>query len=247
MKMKLVIAQAIVGVTALIGFAGCGRSAPPAPDEAASPVPAETTEKAPSVDMSAAPPAPSSDVEKFVNDVAKDEDIPEIVAKVGDITVTREQYIDAMKSMQRLQAAGSIMKQDATERRAELQPLNSAQKQKILDAYIDGRIIERLIEREGITASDEEVEQRMREGRENLMTEENYQEYLKWSQTDEGKLKDQVRRQIAQEKYRVMFGKDCTVTDTEVSDEYGRQVVLGKMDYKAGVDFWQVLKRVAPG
>lgn len=247
MKMRLVIAQTIVGVTALIAFAGCGKSAPPASDEGTAPGAPAAAAGASADSTPAAPSTPNNDVEKFVDGVAENEDVPEIVAKIGDITVTREDYLDAIRTMQRLQAAASIMKNGATERRAELLPLNLAQKQKILDTYIDGRIIERLVEREGITASDEEVDQRMREGRENLMTEENYQDYLKWSQTDEGKLKDQVRKQIVQEKYRDIVSKDCTVTDAEVSDEYERQIILGKMDHKATMDFWQVLKRVAPG
>jgi len=206
---------------------GCGQkpaqepAAPTSPSEkaqpAAEPNTAVTVETKPAGEEAAQadavqapePPAPPEIPEPVV---------PEVVAKINDEPISGKDFGRRLKYvMQMMQARGMPVQMD------------NARRKEVLNAYIDEKVLEKLVKESGIAVTDEEFAAEFQKRRSNIPTEEEYQSYLKSMQLSENELKAMLRESMLKERFFEEKNKSVTVSDEEVNAEYERAKGMGQM------------------
>ena len=175
------------------------------------------------------------------------EEIPEVVARIDDEEITREDYLRALADVERFVYARYMLVQDTTGRKVDVPPLTSQQRQLLLSNVIDRRIKLDLAEAAGIEATEEEVTARINRGLENLESAENFEEYLAYYGKTEEELRAELAETIREEKFEAQLAEGCTATDEAVAAEYARLKEAGQLDGPEQTDFWHILVRVEPG
>lgn len=206
---------------------GCGQkaaqepAAPTTPSEKAQP-PAEpntpvTVESTPAEGKAAPtdavqapePPAPPE---------VPEPNVPEVVAKINGEPISGKEFGRRLKYvMQMMQARGMPVQMD------------DARRKEILNAYIDEKVLDKLVKESGTTVSDEEFAAEFQKRKAKIPSEEEYQNYLKAMQLTEDELKTMLRESMLKDKYFEEKNKGVTVSDEEVNAEYERLKGMGHM------------------
>ncbi|MEX2016496.1 MAG: peptidylprolyl isomerase, partial [Candidatus Hydrogenedentales bacterium] len=238
-----------ITVAAVVCVCGCTEDTS-TPASSASPA-AETPTAIADVDLGPlgvpASPADAAASDAAAQPAGPPEDLPEVVARIGDEDVTREQYQQALGDVERLMYARYMMIQDTTGKQVRVPPITAEQRQLVLSNLIDKQIALDLAEEAGITATEEEIETRMALGRKNLESDQNYADYLAYYGKTEEKLRVEVADRIREEKFVAQFAEGCVATDDEIVAEYERLNGAGQLEGPEETDFWHILVRVPPG
>lgn len=142
--------------------------------------------------------------------VAKD--IPAVVAKINDKTVTREDLLQASQVVQvRLAQEG--------------RPVNPTKGfyRQVLDEVIGLVLLQQDAKASGVTATDQEVQQQLAQRKSAFPDEKTYKDALAKAGLTEEKLREQARDQIAVQKYlQGRFAQAGNVTDQATREFYDK-------------------------
>lgn len=175
--------------------------------------------------------------------------VPDVVARIGtDIAITRDDYLRELDYTKRMiQAQLYLVSQTSGRPVQQLTELDAAQRAEVLKVLVNKRVLDILAQRAGVTVDDEAVDARVREGRERLVDDESYTDYLRWFQMTEDQLREEIRQTLIRDKYFEMNSGECAVTDDEVRQEYERLKSAGQMSGPDLADFHQILASVPVG
>jgi peptidyl-prolyl cis-trans isomerase C len=139
-------------------------------------------------------------------------DLPAVVAKINDRSVTREELLQASQSVQiRLAQQGSAVK-----------PTKGFYRQ-VLDEVIGIVLLQQDAKASGVTATDQEVQQQLAAQKGNFPDEATYKKALAQAGLTEEKLRQQARDQIAVQKYlQGRFAQAGNVTDQATREFYDK-------------------------
>ena len=139
-------------------------------------------------------------------------DLPAVVAKINDRSVTREELLQASQAVQiRLAQQGSAVK-----------PTKGFYRQ-VLDEVIGIVLLQQDAKASGVTATDQEVQQQVAAQKGNFPDEATYKKALAQAGLTEEKLRQQARDQIAVQKYlQSRFAQAGNVTDQATREFYDK-------------------------
>jgi len=226
-KNGLLIAMAV----AVLAFWGCGSGTDTAQvnevNQDAVEATAPITEVAvPGDTDEAQPPAPVSAAEAL--------DLPDVVARVGDETITGEEFGRQIQMTEQMMAAQG-------------RPLTMTEEQRgeFLNDMVDSKLLEMLAQKSGATPSDEEVEAYINQAK-SQMPPGQYEQVLAAMGMTEEQFRDNARTTMTSRKYIDDLFKDITVTDEDLTTEYEILKTTGQIDRPEDtVDVAHILIRVA--
>jgi len=165
---------------------------------------------------------------------AKGNTLPEIIARVGDETITRAEF-----------------KRDLTYRykKAQLEfgrqiPRNAAFREHTLKELVDGRVLHILAHNAGIEVSDAAVRQDFEERRASIPSEEAFQQYLERMGLEKDELLEEIRSRMIIERYIAQETEDIEISDAEVREEYRQMREAGVFNRRGETaDFAHILVR----
>lgn len=146
------------------------------------------------------------------------EELPEVVARVGDISITREEYrAEATELRERLymQRTGRAPVPHVTP----LPELTEEHKASIVNAMIEARIFGQLAQESGVEVTEDEIDAQIAEIKGELVTESAFQSLLQHAKLSDEQFRENVRLRLLMEKYG-----DSLVTETEFTDGQLEQV-----------------------
>ena len=165
-------------------------------------------------------------------------------ARFDGNVISKEMFDKEVNFLKKQRQAQVFMVQQTTGKKAVPPPLTAEQRKTILRAMLDRRIVVVLAERDGISVAEEEVDAIINRDQK---TDQNYRDYLNWHQITEPQLRVRLREQEMGERFAMAHSSQCAVTPEQLLAEYERLKSEGKMDGKAGVDFWQILVKAEVG
>lgn len=169
-------------------------------------------------------------------DGAGDAPLPEIVARIGDETISGAEFQrDLEYRLRRMEAVqGRSITPDTAFRRETLQNV------------IDGRILKILASNAGIVVTDEEVAAEFEQGRAALGSEDAFQAYLKREGMTEDYLLREIRNRLMTEKWVEQKTADIHISEEDLRREYERWTREGRL-VRTGrtADIAHILVRVA--
>ncbi len=239
---------ALFAVLAIVVFCGCGQGAantPPqkAPEKAAkadqvTPV-TVVDEKKDAPAKADADPAPGAAPAAEAAAPAveeKEEPLPEIIAKVGDDTITGKDFQKKLDAIKKMGAAQGMMAGPTIE-----------QKRQMLQSMIREKAVLALAKAQGMTASDEEVQKEL-ETVKSKTTPEEFQKRLDAQGITADELSGLVRQSILVKKLAESKTKDIQISDEELNAAFERVKSSGRAERKEETsDVAHILVKVADG
>jgi hypothetical protein len=140
------------------------------------------------------------------------------IARVGDIIITEDEFRrDLEYRWRKLEVQG----------RRHIEP-NRRFRRETLDSLINGKVLEVVARNEGITVSDEEIQQEFALRRRALPTEEAFQEYLRAQRMTQEELLREIGRRLLTEKLIALKTVEITVSEDEIKQEYEKWRAEGR-------------------
>lgn len=99
--------------------------------------------------------------------------------------------------------------------------LNDLRK-RILDSLVDAALIEQYAEKEGIKVSDSDIDKQITQLRQGFKDKKAFDDALQKAGIDEKQLREQVEKQLVQQKVIDAITKSIKVTDKQVADYYAK-------------------------
>ncbi|HEO71739.1 MAG TPA: hypothetical protein ENN80_10800 [Candidatus Hydrogenedentes bacterium] len=151
-------------------------------------------------------------------DQSQEATLPEVVASVGERTITGEEFRVAMArathSPMGLPGANTMPEED---------------QRMLLDRLIDTEVVLALADQAGIQVADAEVDELMAQQKQYFESQEQFQEALASIGMTEQALHDAIRDGIAQRRFVEQKTQDIEVTDEEISSQYEELKAQGRL------------------
>lgn len=174
-----------------------------------------------------------------------DGEIPEIVARVGEESISRDEYLTRLTELrERLykRKTGS----PPVPHVSNLPELTEEQKAAVLNAMIEARIFGALAESSGVTVSDEEVDAKLNELKRRLVTDSEYQRLLQSRNVSEADVRESIRIRLVMEKYRDSLVENAEFTGGQLEQAYERLKEQGALQQPKTADLLQIFLPVDP-
>lgn len=222
MNAKYAVWALLLAVTLAVG---CGKSA--APDK----VPPQGDTNAPVSQVTVGDANESGDAQAaadnkpvVIGDAATDEakkndDLPEIVAKVNDEVITGKQFARQLDTQEKMM-----------QQRGMPVSLNAAQRREMLDSVIDEKILGQMAKQGGFTTTDEEVKAEFDKARAKMPSDDYYKQYLASQGMTEDELMGLIRDKLTNQKFMDEKTKDLAVSDDELNAEYEKLKAAGHLE-----------------
>jgi len=216
----------LFAVLAIVVVCGCGQSTPPPAPKSAdkasqvpvTPVTVVDTKKGD--EPASAAPAPAGSEAKPVTEEPKEDPLPEVLAKVGDDTITAKDFERKLGVAKRMNMAGGAMGSPTIE-----------QKRQLLQNMIREKAVLALAKNQGITVSEEEVQKELENAKSKLPPEQ-FQKRMADQGITEEELPNLIRQSLVVRKLAESKTKDLQATDEELAAEFERMKSTGKADRK---------------
>ena len=194
---------------------------PPAAQPAPTPAPAEQ-------------PAPAG-VAAAADGHKPADELPEIVARVGDHAISRDDYRVALFEFQEqlfIRKTG----QPPVPHMSALPPLTEEQKALVLNSMIEARIFADLAAESGIVVTDEEVNTKLQELKDRLANAEEYNTLLAKNALSDDGFREKIRLRLLMEKYGDSLIEGTTFNDSQIQLAYDRLKENGGVDVPQTAD-----------
>jgi len=233
---------ALFAVLAIVVVCGCGQSTPPPASKSAdkasqvpvTPVTVVDTKKG--AEPAPAAPAPAGSEAKPVTEEPKEEPLPEVLAKVGDDTITAKDFERKLAFAKKVSMTGGAMGNPTIEH-----------KRQLLQNMIREKTVLALAKSQGIIVSEEEVQKEIENAKSKLPPEQ-FQKRMADQGITEEELPNLVRQSLVMRKFAESKTKDLQATDEELAAEFERMKSTGKADRKdETTDVAHILIAVAEG
>ena len=218
----------LFAVLAIVVVCGCGQSTPPPASKSAdkasqvpvTPVTVVDTKKGAEPAPVAPTPAPPGSEAKPAAEEPKEDPLPEVLAKVGDDTITAKDFERKLGFAKKMSMAGGAMGSPTIE-----------QKRQLLQNMIREKSVLALAKNQGITVSEEEVQKEVENAKSKLPPEQ-FQKRMADQGITEEELPNLVRQSLVMRKLVESKTKDLQATDEELAAEFERMKSTGKADRK---------------
>ena len=237
MKMKAI--AVFCAVLAVVAVCGCGQSATPqvsakadAPKTEQAPVtPVTVVEPSAAADKAAAAPeAPAAAPEE------KEEPLPEVLAKVGDETITAKDFERKLAFAKKMAMANGMMEAPSMD-----------QKRQLLQSMIREKAVLLLAKSENVTVPDEDVQKEIENTKSRIPAEE-FTKRLQEQGISPEELPALVKQSMVVRKLAEARTKDLAASDEEISAEFDRMKAAGKAERKdETTDVAHILIKVPDG
>ena len=142
----------------------------------------------------AQPGTPSEPAAQPAAEGAASEALPEVVARIGEDTITREEFEAAEEEAARMM---SRMYQQRTGAAPATPPqIPPAMRQRLLDRMIRAKLMEIVAKELGIVVTEEEFKEALDRGKSAFPSEEEFQNFLKENNLTEKDIAERVRQQV---------------------------------------------------
>jgi len=239
------------------GTAGCKPAAPPEPEPESDSAPSMPSQPvaAPRVEereeiivpdlpgMAAAPPAPTAAAPDFRPAPSAAHAWPDVVARIGDETITRDEFQNAITELKRMMHYDALRRSGG---KAGLPPdfeLDETGIDQLVNMMVQERIVLHLCRKAGIEVSDEEVQTSLEKGKSQVGSEEAFEQVMKATNMTLEELKARIREQILTSKFFATAAKAVIVTEEEIEQEYAQLKEEGRLDKPETCDFAHILVR----
>jgi peptidyl-prolyl cis-trans isomerase SurA len=225
----------------LLLTAGCGNRADEQPSDAG------TAQDAPGVEgdqrasgdasienASAPPPSPASD------DV-----MPEVVARVGDHVITRDDYAHELLELQEriyMQRHG----RRPIPNMSELPALTDEHRALMLNSMIEARIFGSLADAADIEVSEEEVDAQLQELKERLLTETEYERFLQRAAATDETLRKNIRQRLLLDKFGERLIQGVDISEGQIEQAYGHLKSRGSLQQARSADIAHIFVAITP-
>ncbi len=226
MNTKYAVLAILLAVALVVG---CGQSAPPAKQPVAGDATAQTPVTAVTVNAGdsakeAEPKDAKGDNKPVVigdamaGDTKKNDDLPEIVAKVNDEPITGKEFARQLDAQQKMmQSRGMPVS------------LTGSQRREMLDSVVDEKVLSLLAKQGGLAATDEEVKAEFETAKAKMPSADYYKQYLASQGMTEEDLLGLIRGKLTNKKFMEEKTKDVAVGDDELKAEYEKFKAAGQM------------------
>ncbi len=235
---------ALFAVLAIVVVCGCGQSTPPPASKSAdkasqvpvTPVTVVDAKKGAEPAPAVPAPAPAWSETKPAIEEPKEEPLPEVLAKVGDDTITAKDFERKLGLAKKMSMAGGAMGSPTIE-----------QKRQLLQNMIREKTVLALAKNQGITVTEEEVQKEVENAKSKLPPEQ-FQKRMADQGITEEELPNLVRQSLVTRKFAESKTKDLQATDEELAAEFERMKSAGKADRKdETTDVAHILIKVEEG
>lgn len=169
---------------------------------------------------------------------AQDADVPEVIARIGEETITRAEFQEAIESTERAMQAHAQSQGQQLNGGA----LNPQMKAQILDNLVNEQILIELAEEAGVTVPENELDERitaLKQGR----TPEQWAEGLRSQGVSEEELRERIGRRLLIQEYVESATTDIEVPDAEVQKAYDELKEQGVLEKPKTADVSHILVR----
>lgn len=224
---------------AAMAAAGCGQSAPPAPQSpaggATASAPVTTGEGDAAQDSgSQAENAPVVIGDALADEAKKEPELPEIVAKVNDEPIMGKQFARQLAAHEQMMGAHGMTGKPGADQRRE-----------VLNAVIDEKVLSILAKQAGIATSEEEAKAELEKAKAQMPSEDFYKQYLESQGMTEDDLLALIRNKLDNQKFMEAKTADLTISDEELKAEYEKYKAAGQMERpEATTDVAHILVKV---
>mgnify|MGYP001138929682 CR=1 FL=1 len=216
----------------VVAAVGCGSK----PSTDATPAPNEDAQAATKPITQVAVPGEAGTEEAAAPEVAPETPLPEIVARVGDATITGKELSRQTKYMESMGASRGMPITVTDEQRGE-----------ILDDMVNQKVLEQAAEKSGMAPTDEEVSAFVAQTKEQIPAGQ-FEQVLDQMGLTEDEFVKATRTMMMSRKYLDDLTKDITVTDEDVAAEYEILKTSGQLERpEETVDVAHILIRVKDG
>jgi len=165
-------------------------------------------------------------------------EVPDVVARVGEDTITRAEFLEAIESTERAMRAHAQSQGQQLDGGA----LNPQMKAQILDNLVNEQILIELAEQAGVSVPEDELDERiaaLKQGR----TPEQWAEGLRSQGLTEEDLRERIGRRLLIQEYIESATPDVEVTDEELQEAYNELKESGALEKPQTADVSHILVR----
>lgn len=196
----------------------------------------ESQQQAETPALTVAPPEPAVDFE-----------IPAIVARVEDETITDAEFRNALRSVAEMQRARMMQfSQEGAGAPPAMPPIGLKEAHELANRMLQAEIVYVMAKKAGVKADAEEVEKEFAEMKEQVDP-DRFREHLEREKITEDQFKERVAKRMVIMKYLEDRTKDLKVTDDELNETYEQLRQAGRLDRPATADVAHVLIQVDEG
>jgi len=228
----------VLGIAILAAglVAGCGGTTTPSePQKASDAAQTEQIPTTPIAEAPAAPPTPNAPAAEGGTPQAPDaaapvpgqpaaeqppaEPVPDVVAKVGDKTISGKDFGRQLKNAGRMVRSRGMGGE-----------VPAAQKREILNQMINDEILTQVAEKAGTTFTREEAVAEIEKAKQGMASPDMFKRYLEVMEMDEDTLIEMVRLQKLREKFIKEQTKGAPITEAELQAEYNKLKEQGNLE-----------------
>lgn len=143
----------------------------------------------------------------------------DIVARVGDETISREQFDQALTRAQHMaNLVGDSMQEG----------IDASGQMRLLDWMIRVKVVEQLAKQAKVKVTDKDVEEFIEERTKQFVSKDSMDNYLENAGLTLDELKTSVEQQLLSDKFLKEATKDVSVSEAELREEYDKMVENGR-------------------
>lgn len=143
----------------------------------------------------------------------------DIVARVGDETISREQFDQALSRARRM---ASLMGDGMQE------GMDATGQMRLLDWMIGVKVVEQLAKKANVKVTSKDVQEFIEERTKQFVSKESMDHYLENAGLTLDELTDSVEQQLLSDKFLKEATKDVSISEAELREEYNKMVENGR-------------------